>query len=716
MEGSSRSASTVPPKDRLSCKLCQRRKVGCDKGDPCSTCKRAGVKCEVAVRQRLPRGRNGGRKRADAELKQRIGRLEALVTSLTSASPTNEAPPTKVEPPVQAMIQQQAPDPRSLPPEYMDVGRDMTRYLGSSYWSHICEEVNGLRDVLDASSDSETETPESDQTPEATAPSKPSSFNFVLCGPDSFMMAPDALQRPTPAIVEKLLATYFTNVDPIFKIVHAPSVRAHLQENRTYLGHAPGDPAVTALSFAIYYATIATLSQDHCQSELGESKVALRNRFRFGVEASLAQADFINSGKVACLQAFLLLLVATRTDDNSRWTWTLISLAVRIAHALGLQKESVLSSMSVFEAEMRRRVWHCICMLDSHSSNDRGSDTLIKPPEYNTWLPSNINDSDISPDSTVHPAERVGITDMSPNLIISSSMKLFWQLSYVPLGDWERPPLEMQYDWGKRQAVVEQQIEFIQDKFVRHCNPEILLQRFMQGVTTAIFPLLRLIALRPIQRHPAAKPPRVDSAVILRLCISLFEGTQDFHLNPAIKQWGWFFWVQWHPLAVALAELCSCTEGPLVEATWQVVDVSFQQFAELVADTTRGLLFRPIDKLYRKARANKAARDASKAMEKPQQQRLAYRSGQLSDPPTNRAASVKAEYQAPPQLQQQQQQPSPSGTMSGLGSATDTLNQELGLGDEPNDMAWLDWATFTEDVTDLNMLDPINLMDPAWST
>ena len=397
--------------------------------------------------------------------------------------------------------------------------------------------------------------------------------------------------------------------------------------------------------------------------------------------------------------------IATRTDDNSRWTWTLISLAVRIAHALGLQKESVLSSLSIFEAEMRRRVWHSICMLDSHSSNDRGSDTLIKPPEYNTWLPSNINDSDIGPDSTVHPPERVGITEMSPCLMISSCMKLFWQLCYVPLGDWERPPLEMQCNWGKRQAVVEQQIEYIQEKFIRHCNPEILLHSFMQGVTTVIYPLLRLIALRPIQRHPAAKPPRVDSAVILRLCIGLFEGTQKIYLDPEIRQWGWFFWVQWHPLAVALAELCSHTDGPLVEPAWHAVDDAFEQFAELVADTRRGLLFRPIDKLYRKAKATKAARDAQKAVEKPRS--LAYR-GQPSEPPTRREASTA---ETPAALQQA----SLGETMSGLGVGSDTLNWESGL-HEPSDMAWLDWATFTEDVTDFNMLDPISLTDPAWPT
>ena len=140
----SQAPSTVSPKDRLSCKLCQRRKVACDKGDPCSTCRRAGVKCEVAVRQRLPRGRNGGRKRTDAELKQRIGRLEALVTSLTSDSPTSGASPALMETQVPPIAQQPTPDTRPLSPEDIDAGRDMTRYLGSSCWAYICDEVHCL--------------------------------------------------------------------------------------------------------------------------------------------------------------------------------------------------------------------------------------------------------------------------------------------------------------------------------------------------------------------------------------------------------------------------------------------------------------------------------------------------------------------------------------------------------------------------------------------
>lgn len=80
-----RSPSGAAPKALLSCELCRTRKIKCDKADGgCSNCRKAGVKCIALNRQRLPRGRNGGRKKADAELKARVGRLENLVRTLES--------------------------------------------------------------------------------------------------------------------------------------------------------------------------------------------------------------------------------------------------------------------------------------------------------------------------------------------------------------------------------------------------------------------------------------------------------------------------------------------------------------------------------------------------------------------------------------------------------------------------------------------------------
>lgn len=76
----------APPKALLSCEMCRHRKIKCDKAQPCSNCRRAGINCVSLNRQRLPRGRNGGRKKADVELKARVGRLENLVRTLEAGN------------------------------------------------------------------------------------------------------------------------------------------------------------------------------------------------------------------------------------------------------------------------------------------------------------------------------------------------------------------------------------------------------------------------------------------------------------------------------------------------------------------------------------------------------------------------------------------------------------------------------------------------------
>jgi hypothetical protein len=72
-------------------------------------------------------------------------------------------------------------------------------------------------------------------------------------------------------------------------------------------------------------------------------------------------------------------------------------------------------------------------------------------------------------------------------------------------------------------------------------------------------------------------------------------------------RWWGATYVQWHPLAVALAELCAQTRGPLVERGWRIVESVYPKWALVVADSKRGALWRPIRKLYKKAKGARAA-------------------------------------------------------------------------------------------------------------
>jgi Fungal Zn(2)-Cys(6) binuclear cluster domain len=64
---------------RPSCTLCRRRKIKCDRSDPCSHCVRAGAVCVFSTPSGAPRGRKGGRRKLDSELLDRIANLETML-------------------------------------------------------------------------------------------------------------------------------------------------------------------------------------------------------------------------------------------------------------------------------------------------------------------------------------------------------------------------------------------------------------------------------------------------------------------------------------------------------------------------------------------------------------------------------------------------------------------------------------------------------------
>ena len=70
------SASHLNPR---SCVTCRRRKVRCDKRNPCSNCVKQGIECIFPGPGRAPRK---ARKPPDAELLLRLRKLEGVVKSL----------------------------------------------------------------------------------------------------------------------------------------------------------------------------------------------------------------------------------------------------------------------------------------------------------------------------------------------------------------------------------------------------------------------------------------------------------------------------------------------------------------------------------------------------------------------------------------------------------------------------------------------------------
>ena len=106
---------------------------------------------------------------------------------------------------------------------------------------------------------------------------------------------------------------YLANVNPIFKVLHGPSLRKYLQENAAELDCSPGHGGLEALKFAIYYAAVTSMDDGECRHRIGENRTILLARYRAGTELALAKADFINTVEMSTLQALAIYLVGVRS-------------------------------------------------------------------------------------------------------------------------------------------------------------------------------------------------------------------------------------------------------------------------------------------------------------------------------------------------------------------------------------------------------------------
>lgn len=117
------------------------------------------------------------------------------------------------------------------------------------------------------------------------------------------------LLHPPPTHISMLCTLYIRNVDPMFKVLHIPTLQDIVTGAIANVGDIPSGDYVEALLFAMYYAAVTTLSYEQCLQHFKDGKDTLLAKYRAGTEAALSNADFLNSTEHGTLQALIILLV-----------------------------------------------------------------------------------------------------------------------------------------------------------------------------------------------------------------------------------------------------------------------------------------------------------------------------------------------------------------------------------------------------------------------
>ena len=618
-----------------SCTTCRKRKVKCDKRHPCSNCNRAAIECVFPGPGRAPRR---SRKPPDTELLARLRRLEAVVQSLgkgvdEEAETTSE--PVEVPKPEFEPLQPNGPQDFSVEdvkpakscgftgpydpiPAIGDVGglnkefgrlkveNGKSRYVSNKFWNSLSEEVAEMRDILDDDTEDEEDYPSPGSGSSASANHQGFVFSFssTILSLRNF--------HPLPEQIPIYWGIFKTNVDPVIKLLHIPHYEKLVSQATLDLDHV--SKPFEILLFTIYFAAATTLSTDDCILQLGLEKQAALRKYRFAVEQALARAGFLNTQELVILQSMLLFLTCVRRSDDTRYVWTLTGLLIRLAQGLGLHRDGQQFGLSIFETEMRRRLWWQISSLDSRASEDQGTDPSIVEQSFDTKFPLNINDEDFDPNTKEIPKEHEGATEMTFDLIRYSMGITVRRLSFAPPGEGRCRIMSARLSTEDKERMIEDLHRYLEKKYLSHCDMSVPLHWVAATVARLILAKMWLVVHHPFSRSDAgAGLPQETKDRLFRTSLEVIEFSRLLETEKTTLKWGWLFrtYVQWHAIAFVISQLCSRTLGPEVDKAWMVIEEVFDDWGGTVTSNQRGMLWKPLRKLMAKARAER-----SKALEK----------------------------------------------------------------------------------------------------
>lgn len=632
-----------------SCVTCRKRKVKCDKTHPCTNCNRARIECIYPAPGRAPRKVRKIGDGRDKELLERLRRLEGVVKNLGVEMPDGEEPKDaskEVEDTAKAtgntgrravsgdatlskedaVVPQSdlkrpwtashsegpGPEPKSRWVDEMSKGRleqrfgrlvvneGRSRYINNSFWANLSNEVEDLKGILNQSSDDDG--PDSPNNDNGQATGSHHGFIFGLSSQNVDMLS----LHPMPQQIGMYWQTFKENVDPLVKVLHITTFERTIMEAASHLDNLPR--GLEALLFTIYYGAVTSLSGEDCHARFGESKSVLLSRYRFAIEQALARANFLITEELVVLQALVIFLMCLRRNSYARVIWTLTGLVVRIAQTIGVHRDGVHFGLKPFDVEMRRRLWWQVCILDTRASEDHGCDPTITEQSFDTKMPLNINDVDITPDMNDFPVERQGCTDMSFCLIRFEVSNTFRRINYIPPG----PPKQCTEHLAgitlqEKEKWITECHQRLEERYLKDCDMTVPLFWVTATVARLMMSKMWLMVYHPFQRQDGGTtlPPEIKEKLFIT-SLENIEYSILLETEARTMKWGWLFktYMQWHALAFILSELCYRTSGDMVERAWTAVESNRQgKWSDnATEDDTHVHLWRPLRKLYRKAK------------------------------------------------------------------------------------------------------------------
>lgn len=196
---------------------------------------------------------------------------------------------------------------------------------------------------------------------------------------------------PSKVVAEKLLHAYYGAVHIMMPILHWPSLQHDVDE----LYQSASLQRVSASWLSMFYAVLGVGS-------LFSDDLERTKRTGEFLEAARGLIDpWNNDFTLDNARALFLFALALNELNLKSTAWTWLGSAVRCAQDMDLHLET--GARSRVEADMRRRVWWAIYILDRTLSLELGRPFAIDDTDCDVSLPEPCDDHFLQTDGPIHP-------------------------------------------------------------------------------------------------------------------------------------------------------------------------------------------------------------------------------------------------------------------------------------------------------------------------
>ncbi|KAJ4421218.1 hypothetical protein N0V82_003850 [Gnomoniopsis sp. IMI 355080] len=336
--------------------------------------------------------------------------------------------------------------------------------------------------------------------------------------------------------------------------------------------------SIQAVVFAAWFSAAVAMDENVVNQEFGFTKTNLVENMKIATEVALNKANFLRTTKVETMQAFVMYMmqIPLCRDEISRAHSVLVGAAVRMAECLGLHRDGKRYNLNPLETHVRRLIWHQLCFLDIRTCEAQGPKPAIRREEYDTWLPENCEEEQLLPEPSSNPSPHQSSDMWTSTLFplvrfeVNEMMRNIWA---------DRRKLESRkITLTQTLTKIERFRKRMLTSYDGLLDERVPMQRYAKIVMHLLLYRLHVMILHPYYANTTSAMPARLRSVLIMSSIMIVELAIQLDTNPAFKLWRWYAgaYQQYQAALILATEIYYYPAHKEAERVWTCLDYVFE--------------------------------------------------------------------------------------------------------------------------------------------